>query len=1024
MLLPLKSKTPITPNQQRTTNFLQNQSPALKYPYLVLLFLTISAAGLGIFAYFTADNAMIRWEKVSHLEPVDAIINQFTQAQQTFTIKANGYLLTERYDASLPYINVFAAHIFLAFLGVLLVYFLTVASTLKRWTFLAAMLLLMFFLVTATLEGLELIPGGRTFILLPVMLLLAGPAYTFQAFYPTVSFAKRLGIFALLVGLLGIFIFSRSPLSAELTSLHLISHVAPALLIASILFIVWVAYEIIHFLVWVNTQAQNPQRRHGMWQFMFIALIYLASLTIFFLNEAGVYDIDILQVNAFLILFLSALAGFWGLRKREEVYGGMVAFWPGAAFLFLIFASITFLNIGYVFATANDPLIAAYRSLIIYLHLGYGFMFFLYVMVNFGRLLGQKLQVYKVVYDPKRLPFFTVITMGSIATLFLFAKTQWFTYSQARAGFYNYLGDLYNVSGEELLAERFYRESDILEHHNVKANYSLAGISREKNFRNTEIVYLKEALRKRPSEKVYARLSALFEDKQYFFEQQFVLKEALQKFPESARLNNNMALHFNKTSLLDSTHYYYDLAENFSNEKELITSNKLAFYIKNGLPEQAQIVAKENAGTGYVPLKSNAVLLQHLMGQETPKPEYPAANTIFDTPAFTLLYHTVLNRLHTDSSAISHLKRYIQTKENAPHAEDFTLLKGALEQYHAQPLMAKATLENLSRTTSAGTGYYQDILGQWMLEQGLYAGAADYFSKAKSNGFPEAPIHEAWALAFAGKKAEAMEAARNLQTAENPETVKEAAHLLAILEADLPKAFTLKNEADKVKFLQIQPLSDQIDFTGLIASIQNETAKMAAENVLVSRLNKQNNLPAAQQFLQTRPTDPAAKTVEQSDRNRLQALVWARSKNVNALQQNQDKLYLEPQFAGEKIYYKALLAENSNKIKDAKTLYDRIEKVLPYHEDALLAASKFYRDKQKDDMEAYNILMAGITYNPFSAALYKAYVLQSLKAGFESYAAAGMEQLTPLLSPEEYATFNQLYQAELAKIQEISAGWE
>ena len=136
MLLPLKSKTPITNNQQPVTNFLQNQSPALKYPYFLLLFLTIAAAGLGLYYYFTGDNAMIRWEKVSHLEPVDAIINQFQQAQQTFTIKANGYLLTERYDASLPYINVNAAHIFLGFLSVLLVYFLTVASTLKRWAFL------------------------------------------------------------------------------------------------------------------------------------------------------------------------------------------------------------------------------------------------------------------------------------------------------------------------------------------------------------------------------------------------------------------------------------------------------------------------------------------------------------------------------------------------------------------------------------------------------------------------------------------------------------------------------------------------------------------------------------------------------------------------------------------------------------------------------------------------------------------------------------------------------------------------
>src|SRR5690606_41716301 len=98
MLLPLKSKTPPpTHTPQRTSHFLKNQAPTLKYPYFALLFITIIAAGLGIFAYFNADNAMIRWEKVSQLEPVDAIINQFEAPQQNFTIKANGSTLTERY---------------------------------------------------------------------------------------------------------------------------------------------------------------------------------------------------------------------------------------------------------------------------------------------------------------------------------------------------------------------------------------------------------------------------------------------------------------------------------------------------------------------------------------------------------------------------------------------------------------------------------------------------------------------------------------------------------------------------------------------------------------------------------------------------------------------------------------------------------------------------------------------------------------------------------------------------------------
>ncbi|KAA9340776.1 APC family permease [Adhaeribacter soli] len=1025
MFLPPKSAQRITNNEPRTTTFWQNQPASLKYPYLFLLFISLAAVGLGLYHYFTGDDAMIRWVTVPHLQPVDAYIDQFKVAGQEFNIKANGYLLTERFDTSLPFINVQAAYFYLTLLSLALVFFLAAASTLKRWAFLGAMVLLMFFLVTVNLEGLGLISQAKSFILLPVMLGLALPAYAFHAFYPHVSFPKRLLTFAVLVGIIGFFVFSQSQYPATATVMHLVNHGTQAALVASVLFIFWVAYENIHFLVWINTQAKNPASRFGVWHFLLVALLYLANLTLIYLEEAGIYDLDLVYLDPFIILFLSSLAGFWGLRKREEIYGFLVNFWPGAAFLFLVFAILTFLNIGYAFATANDPMIEGYNSIIVYVHLAIGFLFFLYVMVNFGRLIGQKLQVYKVIYDPKKLPIFTVYIMGTIATVGLFVKTNAYTYSQVKAGYYNYLGDLYKVTGEEILADKFYQEGSIFDHHNIKSNYSLAGISREKNFRSTEIVYLKEALRRGPNEKIYARLSAMFNEKEYFFEQQFTLKAAIREFPRSAKLYNNMALLYNKTALLDSVLYYYSLAENFDEKEPVIQSNKLAFLIKNGLPEEAKKVAEANTSSEHIPLQSNAILLQHLTGQPTPAPEWPQPETEFNPGTFAKLYHTVLNRLHTsDTTAISHLNGYITKPENANYAEDFSLLKGALQQYHTQPLKAKETLENLSRTSAHGTGYYQDILGLWMLKYGLNQTAADYFAKARNNGFPEAPLHEAWALAFAGKKAEALEAVRSQLTSDNPDQAREATLLLVLLETSPEQALSFKNEAHKVQYMQVQPLSATIDFLPLLSSIQNPEIKMAGKNALVSRYLQQNNLLQAQQFLANLNANPENKTPEQAERNRLLAMVWSKTGNLTALNQNLDKMYLEPEFEGEKVYYRALLAEKEKQTAKAKTLYNQAEKLAPFNPDAILAASRFYRDQVKDDMQAYTIIMTGITYNPFSAPLYKAYVLQSLKTGFESYAASGMEHLQTLIPAEEYATFNQVYQAELAKIQAATQGWE
>src|SRR5690606_13016245 len=130
-------------------------------------------------------------------------------------------------------------------------------------------------------------------------------------------------------------------------------------------------------------------------------------------------------------------------------------------------------------------------------HLAYGFMFFLYLMINFGRLIEQRKQVYKVVYDPKKLSLMSFYLMGTILLAVLVVRTNYRMYFYAQAGYYNYLGDLYRAADNPVLAERFYVESNVFDANNVKANYSLAALHRMGNERNEEIVRLQEALIKR-----------------------------------------------------------------------------------------------------------------------------------------------------------------------------------------------------------------------------------------------------------------------------------------------------------------------------------------------------------------------------------------------------------------------------------------------------------------------------------------------------------------------------------------------
>ena len=80
----------------------------------------------------------------------------------------------------------------------------------------------------------------------------------------------------------------------------------------------------------------------------------------------------------------------------------------------------------------------------------------------------------------------------------------------------------------------------------------------------------------------------------------------------------------------------------------------------------------------------------------------------------------------------------------------------------------------------------------------------------------------------------------------------------------------------------------------------------------------------------------------------------------------------------------------------------------PFQETLTLRAVKELNQRNKIQ-EAYDALVEGIEIHSYSVALWKAYTLQALKIGLESYAEDGLERLQTLLSPKEHAQFLRTY---------------
>ncbi|WP_347157947.1 tetratricopeptide repeat protein [Pontibacter chitinilyticus] len=1006
--------------------FWSNWDANSRYPYLFLLLLAVLSLLLGVYHYLTGDNLTFAWDKITDLQVVPLPVHESNHLLQNFTLSADGYLLLEQYDVAQPFVNTLAAALLLGIVAVSIAFYTAAISTMKQLGYFGGILLLMLFLATCNFDLLEVFGNGGQGMLLFSIILLASVSYGFQAFWQQVRFGWRVLAMAGVVLLLVLLIYGEAQFPARLITLHLVNYSSIGLLVATVLFIIWVSYENINVLLWINTQGKTPARRFSLWQFMLISGLYLLNLVLLYLRQLGYIQADLFYLNGYIILLLSAIAGFWGMRQREAYYKSLFLFRPTGAVLYLVFAILSFLSIGYAFATANDPLVIMYRDIIEYTHLAFGLGFLLYVLINFSKLLEERLQVYKVVYQPQRFSLFTFFLMSFIVCAILVVRAQYRVYFFAKAGYYNYLGDLYRTSGNDILAERFYEESDVYDANNVKANYSLAGLYRQQQERNNEILRIQEALEKRPNPKLYVRLANLYDQKQYFFEKLYVLREGVEKFPKSSELYNNLALLYMQTNVLDSTEYYFDMAQKYSADPDYIRSNRLAFYTRQAMLEPAKVVLEESRKGHYKPLRSNMAALRQLLGMDLQEKEVFQPDSLKEVEDMTLFYNQTISTLDKgDTTRLKGINSYLQAPGNQMFYEDLLYLKGLVQHYNGRPREARSILENLALQYGERSAYYSNALGLWMLEEQNYRAAAAYFKEAKDKGFTPAYLSQGYALALAHQPEAAVAALEEVAYTDDPEAVNTAHALAAVLRMDVPTVLAQGSDKDKVQYLLTylpQLRLTQVDT--LVQAIGEKEMKRRALVARVEYLMDQQLWRQAYMAIKETGAQLQPEGELRSALNVQQLKLWLNTGEYDVLLNRMNNLYLTDRDKRLNLYFKARVAEVKGRNREAAERYQQALKMLLYREDVVLAAAKFFKKYQPKQEQSYDILLSGITYNPYAAELYKAYALESLNQGLSSYAEQALTTLQNLLPATEYSTFIKKYEKQREDLAARADNWQ
>ncbi|CCH56923.1 Tetratricopeptide TPR_2 repeat protein [Fibrisoma limi BUZ 3] len=993
-------------------NFWKDWSRPYRVLYIVSLSLLLASLLAFLFTWWQGLGNVIRWDVLSELNEVPITLHTFTDGLLDYAVSGKAYAVSEQFVASAMQVRPLIATIF--FIGICSAFALILGALtrLDRIRYLIGMGLVIAGLAFFRWEMLE-VPGlGGQYLFMLLTFLFGSVSYYFHAFRPDLRFPIRVGVFAGLMAGVTLVIGTLSPVS--LPAMTLVNYGLPVLLVGSAGFIFFIAFEIVAALVWLtstgrqetNTPQVTSRRPLGLNNFLFISFLYLINLVLIWLRNTKSIDLDILSVSPFLLYLLSVVLGIWGIRRlvqQQEV----VSFQDSGGFLYVGLALLTTLTIGYVFATANDPLIELFEDAIVYTHLAMGLAFVIYIWINFREMYRQHLPVYRVMFKPPKLELSLFRILGVFGTIVLLASGGLITIRQGIAGYYNALGDLYVATNEFNSAEAFYQLAREQEFQNHKTNYSLASLALTQGDQTAAAFFFQQALLKRPSPQAYAGLSHTYLQTNLFFESVKALQRGLKTFPASGELQNNLGYLYGRTSVADSAYYYLEAATKNADRDEVPQSNLLALYARNpkvllANPE----LAKPAVNSSYESFQANALAARLVVETDTTQPEQP--HWLANQPSeglsvgrFASLYNYALANPRPDTTLTATLQRRSLDPVNQDFADDLLLARAVAEYNRHNHPDAFSLMSQLAEGNVRSGPAYRSITGLWLLEQGLYRKAAETF---ELNSDTVSIYYRAVALTKAGKLADAQPAWEAASVNDNDVAgIKQALYDIKRPESDLEKAI----------YVSYRP--DDANRGAIWETIKDPNLRTVAGVSLLDQYLATRQPFYAQMILSQMAKPNQLKAYPLSVEN-LSALRIAVFRNkLKAAQEMAGKFFL-PQHEAERQMLLGQVYARNGQSEQAKQAFDEALRLAPLNARVVTAVAQF-RQQRKQIVPAYQAILAALPYNEDNPALLKTYILLCLAQNLVDYADDGLLQLELATSPADYQAFLATYQEKLALLQ-------
>ena len=955
-------------------------------------------------SWIIAPAPSLTWFTVQEQELTQVPVHSFQQGLADLTILGDNYLIFERFLGENLIPNNTASYIFLSILILSMVMMLTIVTTLKRFWYLLGMGLFILFIVGFRMEILEVFGmPNKTFTII-TLILYAIPSFYFQFFKSTISFVSRLICFTVITIVIGLTIIQFSTVGLPL--LHLSVTGIAAGTVISVLFILMVAHEILASFVYVASQSEKQKKSLN--HFLLISAIYMINLAVAYAHKIGSIDWNFLYINFYLLITISGILGIWGFRNRQPQYEKIIDADPFGIYLFLSLGAICFATTGYFIGTVNDSALVTINDAIIYGHIGYGIIFLTYVISNFFAMLAKNMPVYKVLYKPTNMPYFTFRFAGIIATLaFVFYNTWQIPVQSAFSGYYNAGGDLYQSLKNYRFAEAFYEQAGTYGFLNHHSNYAIANLEARKNFNTIkERNFYDRATQRRPTEFAFLNLAETYFRNNQWIEARLVLSEARKTFPESGVINNTLGLTFSKINLVDSSLLFLQRAISKPSTAQSADANFIGVAAKNKLTVNAdslyQLINSKNPGT-----KSNALAFANLQGTKIDMSIDLFSDTVLNLFSASLINNYLLNHIgEHDTTFINKVVDIARKPINKDYTESL-LFASALSLYADGQIGKAFSLMEAVTIYSNTQDKYNTILAMWALENGAPQDAIVFIDYVVNQQYTDALPVAAISYSEAGRFSEALIKWDSLKVSPDTTYHSYAEKMIRALTAT-PTQLSRLSDDEKFLFCSYKvSLNDVIGFRDLVSQIKDEELRARVILARSQKLFEMDESDAAINSFQL------IKGLKFSDKKLYEdityfelALLAKRGElRLLANQINSQQLEFSGKRKNDKILYSAILSELNGDSVLATQNFNWLAHANPYLEEGIIAAANYFKRESKVDLRSYSILTEALHVNPYSVKLLKAYSLEAARLGFIDYSNGALERLRQLVSADTMRKF-------------------